>query len=96
MVDLLNDSSLGLVVFHSFFKVSHHELFSFRYGSEVALRFALIGQMSHDTLIFDPILFHLRATDEALFESGVISAIPTISRIFLIELSLNALFHKSL
>lgn len=96
MVDLLNDSGLGLVVFHSFFKVSHHELFSFRYGSEVALRVALIGQMSHDTLILDPILFHLRATDEALFESGVIGAIPTISRIFLIELSLNALFYKSL
>ena len=52
--------------------------------------------MSHDTLILDPILFHLRAPDEALFESGVIGAIPTISRIFLIELSLNALFHKAL
>ena len=96
MVDLLNDSGLGLVVFHSFFKVSHHELFSFRYGSEVTLRFALIGQMSHYTLILDPILFHLRATDEALFESGVIGAIPTISRIFLIELTLNAFFLKTL
>ena len=96
MVDLLNDSSLGLVVFHRFFKVSHHELFSFRYGSEVALLFSLVGQMSHDTLIFDPILFHLSATDEAFFESGVIGAIPTISRIFLIELSLNALFDKAL
>ena len=96
MVELGDESSVGLILGHCFFEVSHHELLSFSYGGEVSLRLPLLGQMSHDTFILNPIPFHLRAKDETLFEFGVICAKQLIYRVLTIELPLNTCFLKPL
>ena len=61
VIKLTNNSSLGLKIFLCFLEVSYHKLPFFCHGGEVSLLFPLLGQVSHSTLILDPISFHLRA-----------------------------------